>query len=439
MTAHVVFSAIDRRARPARRRRVTREVIRGEIGFDGLLMSDDLSMKALSGPMRARAEAVIAAGSDLALHCNGDWPRCRRRPTACRRSRAGARRFRTRLSRDATAAAVRRRRSRGCTRRASLALEAARSQLNQCRLSRQRAIGWRSASQAELDWMTVTNGHSSAIRRGARRWEAPALDDVPARGGRAHRRRRRLRGAARSAAGAGPHAEGRHRQDLHPGAGRPVSRLHRRGAEARLELAADYLVMAAWLAYLKSRLLLPRENEDPATSRRAEELAQRLAFRLMRLDAMRTAAAQLMTRKRLGRDVFPRGMPEGRQDHRARRHRPPRSTICSRPMPSSAAAPSRSPTSSRRARSGRSRMRASGSSGWSARRAGDWVQLDLFLEQLSAARRRRAHGARELVRRDARDGARRPGRAAAGRAVRADLHAQARAGRAPGSASVNRA
>ena len=51
---------------------MTREVIRGEIGFDGLLMSDDLSMKALRGPMRARAEAVIAAGSDLALHCNGD-------------------------------------------------------------------------------------------------------------------------------------------------------------------------------------------------------------------------------------------------------------------------------------------------------------------------------------------------------------------------------
>jgi beta-N-acetylhexosaminidase len=48
------------------------EVIRGEIGFDGLLMSDDLSMHALSGGIRARAERVIAAGSDLALHCNGD-------------------------------------------------------------------------------------------------------------------------------------------------------------------------------------------------------------------------------------------------------------------------------------------------------------------------------------------------------------------------------
>ena len=79
--------------------------------------------------------------------------------------------------------------------------------------------------------------------------------------------------------------------------------------KVKLELAADYLVMAAWLAYLKSRLLLPRDKEDPDTTS-AEELAQRLSFRLMRLDAMRNAAAQLMTRKRLDRDVFPRGLPE---------------------------------------------------------------------------------------------------------------------------------
>ena len=78
----------------------------------------------------------------------------------------------------------------------------------------------------------------------------------------------------------------------------------------RLEIAADYLVMAAWLAFLKSRLLLPREAR-PADEASAEEVAQRLAFRLMRLDAMRTAVAKLMTRKRLGRDVFARGLPEG--------------------------------------------------------------------------------------------------------------------------------
>jgi segregation and condensation protein A len=76
-----------------------------------------------------------------------------------------------------------------------------------------------------------------------------------------------------------------------------------------LELAADYLVMASWLAFLKSRLLLPPpEEEDEPT---AEEMAARLAFRLQRLEAMREAAAKLMSRHRMGRDIFPRGMPEG--------------------------------------------------------------------------------------------------------------------------------
>ena len=76
----------------------------------------------------------------------------------------------------------------------------------------------------------------------------------------------------------------------------------------RLDLAAEYLVMAAWLAYLKSRLLLPEPanaDEPPA-----EELAARLAFRLQRLEAMRAAAAQLMARSRLGLDIFARGDPE---------------------------------------------------------------------------------------------------------------------------------
>ena len=78
----------------------------------------------------------------------------------------------------------------------------------------------------------------------------------------------------------------------------------------RLELAADYLVMAAWLAYLKSRLLLPEEEEEEPS---AEEMAARLAHQLARLEAMREAAATLMARDRLGRDVFPRGRPESIQ------------------------------------------------------------------------------------------------------------------------------
>jgi segregation and condensation protein A len=76
----------------------------------------------------------------------------------------------------------------------------------------------------------------------------------------------------------------------------------------QLEIAADYLVMAAWLAYLKSCLLLPKDPEaDPSP----DELAWRLQQRLARLDAMRDAGARLMGRDRIGRDVFARGAPEG--------------------------------------------------------------------------------------------------------------------------------
>ena len=77
----------------------------------------------------------------------------------------------------------------------------------------------------------------------------------------------------------------------------------------RIEVAADYLVMAAWLAYLKSRLLVPQDSDDEDEIP-AEELAAMLAFRLKRLQAMRDAAAQLMARNRLGQDVFARGAPE---------------------------------------------------------------------------------------------------------------------------------
>ena len=76
----------------------------------------------------------------------------------------------------------------------------------------------------------------------------------------------------------------------------------------RIELAADYLVMAAWLAYLKSRLLLPPEPGAEGPS--AEDLAAHLAFQLERLSAMRDASARLMGRDQLGRDFFARGVPE---------------------------------------------------------------------------------------------------------------------------------
>ncbi len=76
----------------------------------------------------------------------------------------------------------------------------------------------------------------------------------------------------------------------------------------RIELAADYLVMAAWLAFLKSRLLLPPDPEEEGPS--GEDLAAHLAFQLERLQAMRDCAAKLMARDQLGRDFFARGLPE---------------------------------------------------------------------------------------------------------------------------------
>jgi segregation and condensation protein A len=81
--------------------------------------------------------------------------------------------------------------------------------------------------------------------------------------------------------------------------------------QLKLEVAAEYLVMAAWLAYLKSRLLLPEPpgQDEPSGA----ELAEILAFRLRRLEAMREAAGQLMARHRFGQDMFARGTPEGVQ------------------------------------------------------------------------------------------------------------------------------
>jgi len=78
--------------------------------------------------------------------------------------------------------------------------------------------------------------------------------------------------------------------------------------QMRLEIAADYLVMAAWLAYLKSRLLLPEPQPEDEPS--GAELAAALAFQLQRLEAMQQAGVRLMARPLLGRDVFPRGLPE---------------------------------------------------------------------------------------------------------------------------------
>lgn len=82
-----------------------------------------------------------------------------------------------------------------------------------------------------------------------------------------------------------------------------------RAQELRLDLAAEYLVMAAWLAYLKSRLLLPKQADDEEID--AETMAEALQFQLRRLEAMQQAAEDLFGLPQLGQDIFPRGMPEG--------------------------------------------------------------------------------------------------------------------------------
>lgn len=92
-----------------------------------------------------------------------------------------------------------------------------------------------------------------------------------------------------------------------------------RAAGKRLDLAAEYLVMASWLAYLKSRLLLPKPSKDDEEIA-PEQMAAALAFRLRRLDAMRAAGSAVFAGRLYKRDIFPRGMPEGVRTLRASKY-----------------------------------------------------------------------------------------------------------------------
>ena len=152
--------------------------------------------------------------------------------------------------------------------------------------------------------------------------------------------------------------------------------------KARLELAADYLVMAAWLAFLKSKLLLPRE-QDQGDQPTGDELAARLAFRLMRLEAMREAAGKLITRKRLGRDVFPRGSPEGVRTIRVRKYTAmifdllkAYSEQRKRTVKRVHVVPRRTVWSIKEARQRLESLLGE--------KVGEWVQLDLFLQRYGA-------------------------------------------------------
>ena len=92
MTAHVVYTAIDAKRPSTTSKTVISQVTRGAIGFDGLLMTDDLSMKALKGGFKARAKAALAAGCDVVLHCNGDMDEMKAVVEGCRKLKGHARR-----------------------------------------------------------------------------------------------------------------------------------------------------------------------------------------------------------------------------------------------------------------------------------------------------------------------------------------------------------
>jgi hypothetical protein len=162
--------------------------------------------------------------------------------------------------------------------------------------------------------------------------------------------------------------------------------------QLRLELAADYLVMAAWLAYLKSRLLLP--DVAPGDGPSAEDMALALANRLRRLEAIREFAMRMMERPQLNRDVFPRGLPEPIDEIKQ-----PDRVVVGR--------------SARRART-------------LDRTIGGLVAHRSVSHQLRRGACTRRNGVCLLVRLRTRDGSRRARRNSSERVIRADLHAQTR-------------
>ena len=160
----------------------------------------------------------------------------------------------------------------------------------------------------------------------------------------------------------------------------------------RLEIAADYLVTAAWLAFLKSKLLLPAEEKtDDGPS--GEEMALHLAFRLKRLEAMREAVARLFDRKQLGVDFFARGMPEGIRTIRKSEYWASVYDLLKAYAEQRGRNAPFAPVKWAAARSGRSARRASGWNGCSAIPV-NWSMLDSYLEDYLRDRRSQQDGAR---------------------------------------------
>ena len=275
MTAHVVFTAIDPVAPATTSVTMVREVIRGFIGFQGLLMSDDVSMKALvrhdrrAQPrrvcrrLRRRAPLQRRSGRDDAR-----WPaqapvlagEAAKRADAALAQRVGAGRVRCR-----------------------------------CRAQDFHADGGRRAAVvATEDRFMSAEEFDTTIEADRGTTEPAMIVDVEGFEGPLDL----LLALARQ-----------QKVDLAKISILALADQYLTFIEAarklRLELAADYLVMAAWLAYLKSRLLLP--EAAPGEGPSAEDMALALAYRLRRLEAFRDVATRLMGRPQLNRDVFARG------------------------------------------------------------------------------------------------------------------------------------
>ncbi|MEI9929457.1 MAG: segregation/condensation protein A [Rhizomicrobium sp.] len=259
MTAHVVYDAIDPQRPATTSPKMIRDVIRGEMGFDGLLMSDDVSMSALSGPISARAKAALFAGCDVVLHCNGNMTEMRdvaeeAKPldgVALRRAEHALALLVTPESFDPDAASAH---------LADLMKAAAMNEIVE-----------------PFENFEAITAPDDALLVAVDGFEGP-LDLLLSLA-----RNQKVDIAKISVL------------DL-----ADQYLLFVESARGRnLELSADYLVMAAWLAFLKSKLILPQppsENGEPT----ADELAARLRWRLQRLEAMRRASTRLMGRERAG-------------------------------------------------------------------------------------------------------------------------------------------
>ncbi len=277
MTAHVVFSAIDPVAPATTSVTMVRQVIRGFIGFQGLLMSDDISMNALSGSIAERSRAALAAGCDVVLHCNGNLGEmvavanetpelAGEAATTGRRGTCGAQ-------------GAGRIRYRSCAQIV-------------------RADDHRRADGISTEDRVMSSEDFDTTLGADRGTTEPAMIvDVEGFEGPLDL----LLMLARQ-----------QKVDLAKISILALADQYLSFIEAarqlRLELAADYLVMAAWLAYLKSRLLLPETETGDGPS--AEDMALALANRLRRLEAIRDVATRMMERPQLNRDIFPRGLPE---------------------------------------------------------------------------------------------------------------------------------